>query len=377
MQKIEMTNLTAHYERIREEIDAAISEVIRSGNYINGPAVFDFASHLKEFTGASYVVPCANGTDALQIALMALNLQPGDEVIIPNFTFISAAEVIALLRLTPVPVDVDPDTFNINPEKLSGAISSKTRAIIPVHLFGQCCDMEPILKIAHNSGLYVIEDNAQSIGATYTFSDGHSMKAGTIGDIGTFSFFPSKNLGCFGDGGALITNNAFLAENLKMLTVHGSSQKYKHEVIGCNSRLDTLQAAILNVKIRHLEEDITARQQAAIMYSKALANVENLQVPVSLSASTHVFHQYTLKIKNGKRDLLQNILAENNIPSMIYYPFPIHRQPAFTGVIRLGSDLTESEKLCESVLSLPMHTCLDEEQIEFITDVCKNFLREK
>jgi len=368
-----MTNLTAHYERIREDIDAAVLDVLQSGQYINGRAVADFSIALADFVGAKYAVPCANGTDALQIALMALELQPGDEVIIPNFTFISAAEVIALLRLTPVPVDVDPNTFNIDAEKIAGAISSKTRAIIPVHLFGQCCDMEPILKIARKNRLYVIEDNAQSIGSEYTFSDGLRKQAGTMGDIGTFSFFPSKNLGCYGDGGAMTTNDKTLADKLKMLTLHGSARKYEHVALGCNSRLDTLQAAVLNVKIRHLSADILARQTAAKLYSQKLSDCNYLKTPITLQASTHVYHQYTLKTDEKLRDNLQKSLSANNIPSMIYYPYPIHRQPAFTGIIRLGSDLSVSENLCKSVLSLPMHTCLDEEQIEFIAKILKSF----
>lgn len=362
-----MADLAAYYQRIKSEIDRAVIDVMSSGQYINGSAVNTFADALAEYTGAKHIIPCANGTDALQLALMALDLHKGDEVIIPDFTFISAAEVIALLKLTPVPVDVDPKTFNIDVSKIAGAISKKTRAIIPVHLFGQCCDMSALLNIARQNNLYVIEDNAQSIGAVYTFPDGRKCQAGTMGDIGTFSFFPSKNLGCYGDGGALATNDETLAAKLKMLTVHGQTKKYEHTALGCNSRLDTLQAAILNVKLPYLNADIAARQKVAQEYGKRLIEKSDLlETPATFSASTHVFHQYTLKIKNGRRDELKKYLAEKNIPSMIYYPIPIHRQQAFCGNIKLGSDLSETEKLCSSVLSLPMHPLLSAEEIDYI-----------
>jgi dTDP-4-amino-4,6-dideoxygalactose transaminase len=368
MQKIEMVDLCAHYKRIKPEIDSAIFDVIRSGQYINGKPVEDFTLNLAKYTGAKYIIPCANGTDALQLALLALNLQKGDEVIIPDFTFIAAVEMIAMLKLTPVPVDVNPATFNIDVKKIAGAITEKTRAIIPVHLFGQCCDMAPILEIAHENGLYVIEDNAQSIGSVYTFPDGQKKQAGTMGDIGTFSFFPSKNLGCYGDGGALATNNEELAKKLKMLTVHGQAKKYEHELIGCNSRLDNLQAAVLNVKLPHLNADIESRQRAAAAYDKYLAKKNALVgTPYSISSSNHVFHQYTLKINDGKRDILKKYLADNNIPTMVYYPMPVHRQQAFSDIIKPGGDLSESEYLCRSVLSLPMHPDLTEEQIDYIT----------
>jgi len=369
-----MVDLSAHYKRIKSEIDRAVIETLSSGQYINSDQVERFADALSDYTGVDYVIPCANGTDALQLALMALDLQAGDEVIIPDFTFISAAEVIALLKLRPVLVDVNHATFNIDVNKIAGAISKKTRAIIAVHLFGQCCDMAPILNIAKQNGLYVIEDNAQSIGAVYTFPDGQKHQAGTMGDIGTFSFFPSKNLGCYGDGGALATNNAALAKKLKMLTVHGQSKKYVHETLGCNSRLDSIQAAILNVKLPGLNADIEARQNVADKYNRLLSKKNTLlEIPEKLLSSTHVFHQYTLKIKNNRRDELRTYLNTKQIPSMIYYPLPVHRQQAFCGNIQLGSDLAETEKLCRSVLSLPMHPLLSDEEINFICEEIENF----
>jgi dTDP-4-amino-4,6-dideoxygalactose transaminase len=355
-------------------MDAAVSKVIHSGEYINGEAVQDFASTLAVYTGAKYVVPCGNGTDALQIALMALGLQPGDEVIIPDFTYVAAAEVIALLKLTPVPVDVDPLTFNLDIKKMSVALSLKTKAIIPVHLFGQCSDMAPILKIAKENALHVIEDNAQSIGSVYTFPNDDRKQAGTIGDIGALSFFPTKNLGCYGDGGALLTNNETLAQKMRMIASHGQSRKYHHEVIGCNSRLDTLQAAILNTKLPYLNAYINVRQKVAQVYNEALETRTDLyEIPECIPASTHVYHQYTLKVKQNKRDDLQKYLKEKGVPAMIYYPNPLHKQPAFRGVIRIGGDLGETEKLCKSVLSLPIHTELDEEQIHYITNLLVNY----
>jgi dTDP-4-amino-4,6-dideoxygalactose transaminase len=359
---------------MRTKMNAAISKVARSGDYINGEAVKDFSSNLAAYTGAKYVIPCANGTDALQIALMALGLQPGDEVIVPNFAYVAAAEAVALLRLTPVPVDVDPETFNIDVQKITNSLSLKTKAIIPVHLFGQCSDMAPILKIAKENALYVIEDNAQSIGSVYTFPSGERLQAGTIGDIGTLSFFPTKNLGCYGDGGALLTNNEELAQKMQMVASHGQTTKYQHELIGCNSRLDTLQAAILDVKLPFLDEYIQARQQTAQAYNKALeARSDLYEIPKCIAASTHVYHQYTLKVKLDKRDALQQYLKKRKTPTVIYYPTPLHRQPAFRGVIRIGSDLGETEKLCKAALSLPIHPELTEEQIRYITDLLVNY----
>ncbi|GHT62932.1 cell surface polysaccharide biosynthesis protein [Bacteroidia bacterium] len=369
-----MVDLVTQYKRMQSEMDAAVSKVIHSGEYINGKWVQDFSSNLAVYTGAKYVVPCANGTDTLQIALMALGLQPGDEVIIPDFTYIAAAEAIALLKLTPVPVDVDPLTFNIDVKKMSAALSLKTKAIIPVHLFGQCSDMAPILKIAKENALHVIEDNAQSIGSVYTFPTGEKQQAGTLGDVGALSFFPTKNLGCYGDGGALLTNNEALAQKMRMIASHGQSQKYCHEVIGCNSRLDTLQAAILNVKLPYLNAWIQSRQKTAQAYNEALeVRTDLYEIPECSPSSTHVYHQYTLKVKQNKRDALQKYLKEKGVPTLIYYPNPLHKQPAFRGVIRIGGDLSETEKLCKSVLSLPIHPELAEEQIRHITDLLSNY----
>jgi dTDP-4-amino-4,6-dideoxygalactose transaminase len=374
MKPILMVDLVTQYRKIKIEMDSAVSKVIHSGEYINGKAVWDFSSSIIAYTGTKYVVPCANGTDALQIALMALGLRPGDEVIIPDFTYVAAAEAIALLKLTPVPVDVNPLTFNIDINKISVALSLKTKAIIPVHLFGQCSDMTPILKIAKENALYVIEDNAQSIGSIYTFLNGEQKQAGTIGDIGTLSFFPTKNLGCYGDGGALLTNNETMAQKMRMMASHGQSQKYCHEVIGCNSRLDTLQAAILNVKLPYLNTYIKVHQKIAQMYNEALkVRMDLYEIPECIPASTHVYHQYTLKVKQNKRDDLQKYLKEKGVPTIIYYPNPIHKQPAFRNVIRIGGDLSEAEKLCKSVLSLPIHTELDEEQIHHIIDLLVNY----
>ncbi|MDR2087489.1 MAG: DegT/DnrJ/EryC1/StrS family aminotransferase [Dysgonamonadaceae bacterium] len=367
MNVIQMVDLTTQYKRVQQQMDEAVLGVIRSGKYINGEAVRDLAAGLSDFLRVKHVIPCANGTDALQMALMALDLQPGDEVIVPAFTYVAAAEVIALLKLTPVLVDVHPRTFNVDVDKIEAAISSRTKAIIPVHLFGQTADMEPLMQIAKKYGLYVVEDNAQSIGSVYTFRDGSRQAAGTIGDIGVLSFFPTKNLGGYGDGGALLTNDDGLALKLRMIGVHGQSRRYCHEITGCNSRLDTLQAAIIRVKLPHLDSYIQARRKAAEAYDSGLKPVADwLETPECIPASTHVYHQYTLKVKHGKRDDLQKYLKENGIPAMIYYPLPLHRQPAFKNRVKMGGDLSESEKLCRSVLSLPMHTELDDEQIEYI-----------
>jgi dTDP-4-amino-4,6-dideoxygalactose transaminase len=375
MEAIQMVDLLTQYQKIQEEIDAAILDVVRSGKYINGKPVETFAGQLAEYTGARYAIPCGNGTDALQIALMALDLQPGDEVIVPAFTYPAAVETVALLKLKPVVVDIDPLTFNIAPEKILDAISPQTKAIIPTHLFGLCSNMETILKIAEQNKLYVIEDNAQSIGSTYTFSNGEKKQSGTMGIIGTLSFFPTKNLGCYGDGGALLTNNENLAQKIKMITIHGQSQKYLHQMIGCNSRLDNLQAAVLSVKLKYLNEYIQARQTSADLYRKMSANLPVwIEMPGCPAYSTHVYNQFTLKIKErnkgtgNTRDELKSHLQKAGIPTTVYYPFPVHEQPAFKSVIRKGSTLTESEELCKSVLSLPMHTELKREQIQYITE---------
>jgi dTDP-4-amino-4,6-dideoxygalactose transaminase len=372
--KIEMVDLKGQYAKIQDEIDKAILESIRSANFINGPAVSEFSKSLSEYLGGAYVIPCANGTDALQIAMMSLGLQPGDEVIVPSFTYVATAEVIGLLGLIPVMVDVDPYHFNITPEKIEKAVTSKTKAIVPVHLFGQCADMEPIMEFAKSKGLHVIEDTAQAIGAKYTFSTGEIKHAGTIGDIGCTSFFPSKNLGCYGDGGAIYTQNQELAEKIKMISNHGQEKKYVHKYIGVNSRLDTIQAAILNIKLKYLDEYSNSRNIAAEQYDRLLAGVKNLQIPVRSNKSTHVFHQYTLIIKDNKRDALKQYLDEKNIPAMIYYPIPLNEQEAYRALGIIADNLTETQQLCKSVLSLPMHTELTIDQQIYITDAIKSFL---
>lgn len=363
--KINMVDLRGQYMKIKDEVDSGIRKVIDSSSFINGPAVKEFSDNLGAYLGGIHVITCANGTDALQIALMALGLKPGDEVIVPAFTYVSSAEVIALLGLTPVMVDVDPETFNVRAENIRKAITPATKAIIPVHLFGQSCDMEPILGIAREKGLYVIEDNAQALGAEYTFSDGRKAWTGTMGDIGCTSFFPSKNLGCYGDGGAIFCNDKSLAARISMIANHGQQIKYHHSVIGCNSRLDSIQAVVLNAKLPHLEEYSHARQAAAEYYTghlKALDPEEKFfTTPVRQINSTHVYHQYTLKIKGGRRNALKEYLAGQGIPSMIYYPLPLQKQEAFKSIARAGEELDNAEKCAGSVLSLPMHTELTHE----------------
>ena len=358
--KIQMVDLKGQYMKIKPEVDAAIQNVIDNTAFINGPIVKEFAQNLSNYMGGCNVIPCANGTDALQIALMALDLKPGDEVIVPAFTYVASAEVIGLLGLTPVMVDVDYETFNVTVDNIKKALSDKTKAIIPVHLFGQSCDMEPILAFAKEHNLYVIEDNAQAIGAEYTFSDGHKEKTGTMGTIGCTSFFPSKNLGCYGDGGAIFCKDDALSEKLRMIANHGQKVKYHHSVIGCNSRLDSIQAAILNVKLKHLDEYSKARYAAASYYTEKLRAFDPEQkffiTPTELVNSTHVYHQYTLKIKNSKRDALKQFLADAGIPSMIYYPLPLQEQEAFKPITRAAEDLNVAKDIAYSVLSLPVHT---------------------
>ena len=358
--KIQMVDLKGQYLKIQEEVDAGIQNVIDNTAFINGPIVKEFAQHLSEYMGGCSVTTCANGTDALQIALMALELKPGDEVIVPAFTYVASAEVIGLLGLTPVMVDVDYETFNVTIDNIKKALSPKTKAIIPVHLFGQSCDMEPILAFAKEHNLYVIEDNAQAIGAEYTFKDGHKAKTGTMGTIGCTSFFPSKNLGCYGDGGAIFTNDEKLAERIHMIANHGQRIKYHHSVIGCNSRLDSIQAAILDVKLKHLDEYGAARYAAASYYTEKLKAFDPeekfLITPKELDKSTHVYHQYTLKIKNNRRDELKAYLAGQGIPSMIYYPLPLQEQEAFKPITRAAEELEKSKACAYSVLSLPIHT---------------------
>lgn len=375
--KISMVDLKGQYLKIKNEVDAGIQEVIDNTSFINGPKVKQFADNLSAYMGGCHVIPCANGTDALQISLMALDLKPGDEVIVPAFTYVASAEVIGLLRLTPVMVDVDYETFNVTVENLKKALSPRTKAIIPVHLFGQSCDMEPILNFAKENNLYVIEDNAQAIGAEYTFSDGHKVKTGNMGIIGCTSFFPSKNLGCYGDGGAIFCQDDKLAEKINMIANHGQKVKYHHSVIGCNSRLDTMQAAILDVKLKYLDEYSSARYTAASYYTEKLNKFDpehkHFITPSELPNSTHVYHQYTLKIMGGKRDELKKYLAERGIPSMIYYPLPLQDQEAFKYITRSAEDLNTSKVIANSVLSLPIHTELKYEVQDVIIDAIINF----
>jgi UDP-2-acetamido-2-deoxy-ribo-hexuluronate aminotransferase len=373
MNKINMVDLRGQYEKIKPEIDASLQEVIDSVAFINGPAVKDFQTAFENYLGVKHVIPCANGTDALQVSMMALGLKPGDEVITASFTFIATAEVIALLGLTPVFADVDPDTFNIVPEDIERRITPKTKAIVPVHLFGQSADMEKIMQIAEKHNLYVIEDNCQAIGADYIYSDGSKKKCGTIGTIGTTSFFPSKNLGCYGDGGAIFTNDDELAKNLRSVVNHGMTVRYYHDDIGVNSRLDSLQAAILKIKLKHLDEYAGARRKAAGYYDKAFSGNKHLKIPVRAEFSTHVFHQYTLKLNDVDRAGLQDYLMGKGIPAMIYYPVPIHLQKAFEPYGFKPGDLPVTEDLCTRVISLPMHTELDEEQLEYITEAVLEF----
>jgi UDP-2-acetamido-2-deoxy-ribo-hexuluronate aminotransferase len=371
--KLQMVDLKGQYLKIKDEVDAAIQNVIDNTAFINGPQVKSFAENLAEYNGSKYVITCANGTDALQIALMSLDLKKGDEIIVPAFTYVATAEVIGLLGLTPVMVDVDYNNFNITVENIEKALSHKTKAIVPVHLFGQCCDMEPIMELARKHNLYVIEDNAQAIGAVYTYSDGRKVKTGSIGHIGCTSFFPSKNLGCYGDGGAIFTNDDKLAEKLRMIANHGQQVKYHHKVIGCNSRLDTIQAAILNVKLKHLDEYCEARYSVAKYYSENLKDIEGIEVPTEEKYSTQVYHQYTLKVLNGKRDALKNFLAEAELPSMIYYPLPLQEQEAFKNITKSSGDLSVAKELAYSVLSIPIHTEMKKEEQDLVINRIKEF----
>lgn len=368
-----MVDLKSQYEKIQTEIDTAVLDVIRSTQYINGPEVNRFQQDLEAYLGVKHVIPCANGTDALQVAMMALDLKPGDEVITTSFTFVATAEVIALLGLKPVLVDVMPDTFNIDPNAIEKAITGKTRAIVPVHLFGQCADMEPIMNLANKHNLYVIEDNAQAIGADYTFNDGTTKKAGSIGQIGCTSFFPAKNLGCYGDGGAIFTDDDSLAKKMRILVNHGMEVRYYHDSIGVNSRLDSIQACILRIKLRHLDEYIKARQDAATYYDHAFADNPELTTPARSSFSTHVFHQYTLKTKGINRFQLQEYLLSKDIPAMVYYPVPLHMQKAYVDPRYKEGDFPVTEDLCRRVISLPMHTELDDTQLSYITLMVNDF----
>lgn len=366
-----MVDLRRQYQRLKNEIDTALLSVAESGSYINGPQVKAFTNELADFLKVPHVIPCANGTDAIQIALMALKLKPGDEVIVPAFTYAAAIEAVVLLGLTPVLIDVDPKTFNIDASKIEQSISRQTKAIIAVHLFGQSCDMEVLLSIAKKYRLFLIEDNAQSIGSEYLFRDGTKQMLGTIGDIGITSFFPTKPLACLGDGGALFTSDAELAERCRMITVHGQDQKYHHKIIGCNSRLDTIQAAVLSVKLRHLEEFRTSRVEIAGKYDEGFSYINNIATPFKAAYSTHIYHQYSLLVLNNKRDALQAWLKEKGIPSMVYYPLALHQQEAFKWSIRVTSELIEAEKICKSVLSLPIHPEMTEEEQAYIIDAVK------
>lgn len=370
-----MVDLIGQYNKIQDEVDSAVLNVIRSSAYINGPEVKEFQKEMETYLGVKHFIPCANGTDALQIAMMALNLQPGDEVITASFTYVATAEVIALLKLKPVLVDVKEDTFEIDTDAIEKAITPKTKAIVPVHLFGQCANMEKIMEIAAKHKLYVIEDTAQAIGADYTFSNGKTQKAGTIGTFGCTSFFPSKNLGCYGDGGALFTNDDELAKKARMVANHGQSVLYQHDEIGVNSRLDSVQAAVLRIKLRHLDEYAAARNAVADYYDKAFAGSSKITTPVRSKNSTHVFHQYTMKLHGVDRQALRDHLQTKGIPSMVYYPIPLHMQKAYTDERYKPGMFPVTEKLCSCVLSLPMHTELKEETLKLITDSVLEFVK--
>lgn len=377
MKKIQMVDLKGQYEKIKDTINYSVLEVIDTTAFINGPEVHAFQKELEEYLGVKNVIPCANGTDALQIAMMGLGLKPGDEVITADFTFAATVEVIALLQLTPVLVDVEPDTFNIDPEAIKRAITPKTKAIVPVHLFGQTANMDAIMEIAREHDLYVIEDNAQAIGANYHFKDGTTRKAGVLGDVASTSFFPSKNLGCYGDGGAIFTNDDDLAHSIRGIVNHGMYERYHHDVVGVNSRLDSIQAAVLRAKLPKLDEYNKARQDAAKKYSKAFENVEGITSPfTSGEKDTHVFHQYTLKIAGGRRDALAKYLGEKGIPFGIYYPIPLHNQKAYKDERYREEDFPVTNQLVKDVLSLPMHTELDDEQIDYITGSIIEFLNQ-
>jgi len=387
MKKIQMVDLQGQYAKIKDAVNDSIEQVLNTSAYINGPLVHEFQADLEKYLGVKHVIPCANGTDALQIAMMGLGLEQGDEVITADFTFAATVEVIALLKLTPVLVDVDPATFNIDLEALKKAITPKTKAIVPVHLFGQVANMEAILEIAKEYNLFVIEDNAQAIGATYTFKDGKKQKAGTLGDVGTTSFFPSKNLGCYGDGGAIFTNDDELAHTIRGIVNHGMYTRYYHDVVGVNSRLDSIQAGVLKAKLPNLDSYCTSRRDAARFYNKAFANNTNIVTPTTQSNNTascgqiceacdcHVFHQYTIQIKNGKRDALHKHLLENNIPNAIYYPVPLHAQKAYKDDRYQEADFKVTNQLIKEVISLPMHTELEQEQLAIITNTILSYVK--
>jgi len=376
MKKIQMVDLISQYERVQEEIDKAVIDVIRSSAYINGPEVKAFQSELENYLDVKHVIPCANGTDALQIAMMGLGLKPGDEVITADFTYVATAEVIALLKLTPVLVDVNPTTFNIDVQAIRDAITPKTKAIVPVHLFGQAAPMEEILQIAEEHDLYVIEDTAQAIGADYTFTDGTKKKVGTIGHVGATSFFPSKNLGCYGDGGAIFTNDDDLAWNMRSVANHGQGERYYHDRVGVNSRLDSIQAAILRIKLKHLDDYARRRNAVASYYDEAFKDLPEIITPARCLNSTHVFHQYTMILNGIDRNAMKDFLQERDVPAMIYYPVPLHLQKAYRDERYNEGDFPVTERLCKSVLSLPMQTELDDEQLNHITESVITFVKE-
>lgn len=376
MRPIQMVDTKSQYLHIKEEVDKAIHEVLDTAAYINGKPVQDFTAALSAYLDVKHTIPCANGTDALQIAMMALNLQPGDEVITPSFTYIATTEVVALLRLTPVFVEVDPQTFCIDPVSVRKAITPKTKAIVPVHLYGHAAPMEEILAIAKEHNLYVIEDNAQAIGCDYTFTDGTKKKTGTMGTIGATSFYPSKNLGAFGDGGALFTNDDNLAHQMKMIANHGQQKRYYHEVVGCNSRLDSIQAAVLHIKLKKLDEYNAARAAVAAFYNKAFAGNAKIVTPYVANYSTHVYHQYTLQLRGVDRDALVSYLAEHKIPSMIYYPVPGHKQDMFASFGLSKTNMPVTDSLTDAVISLPIHTEMDEEQLSYISTHVLQFINQ-
>ena len=370
-----MVDLGGQYLKIKNEIDCAILDVISSSKFINGPDVKEFSENLSKYLNCEHTIPCANGTDALQIALMSCDFKSGDEIICPAFTYISTAEVISLLGFKPVLADVDPNTFNITAKNIEPLITDKTKAVVPVHLYGQSCDMESIIELAKKNNLYVIEDNAQALGSKYTFSDGRTLKTGTIGDIGTTSFFPSKNLGCFGDGGAITTNNHKFYKKSHMISNHGQEKKYYHKITGCNSRLDTIQAAILNVKLKHLDNYSKSRNEMANTYDEAFKDIDDIQIPKRLPNSTHVFHQYTLKIKSNLRNKIIDYLKKRGIPVMIYYPLPLYEQEAFSHFFDKNFSILNVKQLCESVFSLPIHTEKETSKQEYIIEEVLNFFK--
>jgi dTDP-4-amino-4,6-dideoxygalactose transaminase len=372
---IQMLDLQGQYRRLKKEIDAAMDEVITGAAFINGPQVEAFCSHLATRLNVPHVIPCGNCTDAIALVLQAMGVQPGDEIILPAFTYIAAAEMVASLGLTPILVDVDPETFNLNAGLLERAISRQTKAVIAVHLFGQTCDMEPVMKIAAKYRIKVIEDNAQSLGAEYTFSDGSVRKAGTIGHAGTLSFFPTKPLACYGDGGAVVTSDSALAERVRMLANHGQATKYRHKIIGRNSRLDTIQAAILDVKLKYMDAFTAARLRVALHYDRMLSMLDEIRIPAHSAFSTHVYHQYTLQVRNGRRDALQAHLKACGIPSTVYYPLPVHEQEAYKWVARVSGDTGVSARLSREALSLPIHTEMTDEMQQFVIEQTVKFFR--